>query len=247
MSSDKTKKQNRHLRGAYDSLEKYREVGEVIADFHGASDYNPRTNYGEDMGLLGPGVFRAKYIATPKWERTEELKKDYARFLKSDLLEAQNIKVKYDLTDKEMELVIQRKNQLDLMGFDSWLAQTFKPDNPRTNRILKKFAPGYYTRRQEQLKLVREYQNKIADIRMFGPKNEDDLAFMYWYDQGLTTPKVQKRGPHEKFVPGEEDPDEYQPISHFGELTRFSYNHENPKRLHKEPERNLFTPRFNYK
>lgn len=257
-SSTKTQKENKRLRNVYDSLEKYREVGEVIKDYHDDQFYVPRSNYGPGGKLLSPGVFRAKYIATPKWERMEELKKDYAKYLKQGPLDRDNIKVKYDLTDKELDLLIERRNQFELMEFDTWLAHTFKPDNPRTNRMLKKHAPGYYKRRKEQLKLVREYQNKIADIRMFGPKNEADLAFMFWYDQGLTTPMDQERGPHMKFTgPNDLDDNQKTPnmdhISNFAQHTRDSYNTEHPMRAYaidNDPNNvltNLGQERFQYR
>ena len=117
--------------------------------------------------------------------------------------------LKYDVTEQEMEGVTQHMYEMELMAMDTWVTQKFQPDNPITNQFLKKYAPAYYQRRLEQLKKVREYQDKITGIRMFGPQNGDDLAFQYWYDKvapDYTAPGVQSRGPHEKFESADQDP-----------------------------------------
>jgi hypothetical protein len=190
MSSKKTQDEVKRQSKNLDKYLKYADAGEILRDWDRQQKPNTapenilyRHNIREGQKR---GTFRASYLSRPESERMEMLRHDYIRSLANDdkhFGKSSNVKVHYDVNDRTMAQYEQHLSELELMDFDQFLIDSFKPDNPLTNKILKKQLPGYYTRRQEQLQKVREYQNKLADIRMFGPRNEDDLLFMYFYDK----------------------------------------------------------------
>lgn len=141
-----------------------------------------------ENNFFDPGVqiqddtFPAQYYARPESERAIGLKQDYIRHL-NDWHPGLN--ARYDVTQQEIDALVRRYNEVDLLNFEKHISSWFNVQDPTHQRLINELYPQYFERRLDQIEANLEVQRRIAHLRLLGPRNADDLRFAYFLETGV--------------------------------------------------------------
>lgn len=78
----------------------------------------------------------------------------------------------------------------ELAGYQAWIGNRFRLDDPATNYWFQGVAPSYYDQKAETIDSQIDLSSAYAKIRLRGPQNEDDLKLQWMISTGrLKLPK----------------------------------------------------------
>ncbi len=93
-----------------------------------------------------------------------------------------NYKVPFEKEDAEY--LLRQRAQVENADYDRWVMQKYDLSNPAQNLMLQRIDPDQFKRRMDLLKQQLEVESKYAEVRMMGPKSEDDLKFEWLVETG---------------------------------------------------------------
>lgn len=91
-------------------------------------------------------------------------------------------KVEFDSAD--VDYVIRQRAQVENADYDRWVMQKYDLSNPAQNLMLQKIDPDQHNRRMDLLKYNLDLEAKYAELRVAGPKSEEDLKFEWLIETG---------------------------------------------------------------
>jgi hypothetical protein len=119
--------------------------------------------------------FPAKYFSPSEAEKRVRLIQEYTGWLNKE----KSLPTLYQPTQSDIDVLMKKDAEKELLNFESFLQQYFDLDNPLHQKLLLELYPNYFDRRfqviQEKLKL----QERIAHLKLFGPQTKEDIFFMY--------------------------------------------------------------------
>lgn len=135
-----------------------------------------------DHGVqLGEDQFPAQYFARTEADRAVGLKQDYVRSLNQY---TPDLNARYDVSQSEIDALVRRYDELDLINFEKSIATWFDTKDPTHQRLINELYPEYFERRIDQIEANLEVQRKVAHLRLLGPRSKEDLRFAYFLETG---------------------------------------------------------------
>ena len=146
-------------------------------------DQREKYNQFHDPGIqVGAGEFPAQYHSRPASDRAVGLKQDYVRHLNEY---SPDLGAKYDVTDSEVDALVRRYSELDLINFERYISAWFDTGDPTHQRLINELYPQYFERRLDQIEANLEVQRRVAHLKLLGPRDADDLRFAYLLETGV--------------------------------------------------------------
>lgn len=93
-----------------------------------------------------------------------------------------NYKVPFEKVDAEY--LLRQRGQVENADYDRWVMQKYDLSNPAQNMMLQKIDPDQFKRRMDLLKKQIDLTSRYAEVRMLGPKSEEDLKFEWLIESG---------------------------------------------------------------
>lgn len=87
-------------------------------------------------------------------------------------------------TEKEIDYLKRKRDAEEYAAYNTWLIQKFPLNDPANRDILKRTVPRYFEERKAVLSEQINLSAKYANLRLFGPENEDDLKLQYAVETG---------------------------------------------------------------
>lgn len=87
-------------------------------------------------------------------------------------------------TEKEISYLKRRRDAEEYAAYNDWLIKKFPLNDPANREILKRTVPRYFEDRKQVLQEQINLSAKYANLRLFGPENEDDLKLQYAVETG---------------------------------------------------------------
>jgi hypothetical protein len=87
--------------------------------------------------------------------------------------------VSYSPTKEEIDLVLQRENELQVAAFEKFIRDRFNVNDPHDARIIRELWPTYFEKRLKEVDNHLEIQRRIARIKLMGVLTTEDLMFLY--------------------------------------------------------------------
>ncbi len=167
MASEITEADAREIKGVVESAENNMRMDDVYLGGKGA---------GEGMN----NIFPARYFARKDDEKKVRLLQEYTASLNSD----GRLPTIYAPTENDINVLMRKDAEKELMNFEAFLQNYFDVDNPIHQRLLHDVYPNYFNRRWEVIVDKLEVQKKIAKLKLFGPQTREDVMFMYALHNG---------------------------------------------------------------
>ena len=82
-------------------------------------------------------------------------------------------------TEGEINYLKRKRDAEEYAAYNDWLTHKFPLNDPANREILKRTVPRYFEERKEVLQEQIALSAKYANLRLFGPENEDDLKLQY--------------------------------------------------------------------
>lgn len=87
-------------------------------------------------------------------------------------------------TEKEIDYLKRKRDAEEYANYNDWLVKKFPLNDPANRDILKRTVPRYFEERKQVLQEQIALSSKYANLRLFGPENEDDLKLQYAVETG---------------------------------------------------------------
>lgn len=90
------------------------------------------------------------------------------------------------LTDEEVNAVQDKMIKDAEMNFDDWFSTVwdFESDNPTMQRWAQEINPEYFKRREDEIDNKAEIQKRIAKLKLYGPRSDQDIRLMFAISTG---------------------------------------------------------------
>lgn len=92
------------------------------------------------------------------------------------------------LTDRDIEYILQKRDQLEKANFDSWAGQKFDLTDPAQVALFKQICPEYFERRKQVIETQVEIQRRVALLKLLGITSMDDLRLAWAIETGRVKP-----------------------------------------------------------
>ncbi len=166
MASDMTESDARQIKGVVEEAEEKMKRDEVYL--------------GHDKdGAVNTG-FPARYFARKDDEKKVRLLQEYTAALNTE----GRLPTIYAPTEQDMNVLMRKDAEKELMNFENFLQTYFDLDNPIHQKLLDSLYPNYFKRRWEVIVDKLKIQEKIAKLKLLGPQTPEDLMFMYALHNG---------------------------------------------------------------
>jgi hypothetical protein len=113
--------------------------------------------------------------------------KDLVQKFKGDNPGDPHPSVSYSPTKEEIDLVLQRENEIQVAAFEKFIRDRFNVNDPHDARIIRELWPTYFEKRMREVDNHLEIQRRIARIKLMGVLTTEDLMFLY----ALASQKIQ--------------------------------------------------------
>lgn len=87
-------------------------------------------------------------------------------------------------TEQDAEYLIRQRNQAENADFDRWVMEKFDLGDPAQLFLFQQIAPEQFQRRKDLIDYEQNLVSKYAKMRLYGPKNIDDLKFEWLVETG---------------------------------------------------------------
>lgn len=87
-------------------------------------------------------------------------------------------------TEGEINYLKRKRDAEEYAAYNDWLIHKFPLNDPANRDILKRTVPRYFSERKQVLEEQINLSAKYANLRLFGPENEDDLKLQYAVETG---------------------------------------------------------------
>lgn len=87
-------------------------------------------------------------------------------------------------TENEISYMKRKRDAEEYAAYNDWLIHKFPLNDPANREILKRTVPRYFEERKQVLQEQINLSAKYANLRLFGPENEDDLKLEYMVETG---------------------------------------------------------------
>lgn len=87
-------------------------------------------------------------------------------------------------TEREIDYLKRKRDAEEYAAYNDWLIHKFPINDPANREILKRTVPRYFEERKQVLEEQINLSAKYANLRLFGPENEDDLKLQYMVETG---------------------------------------------------------------
>ena len=87
-------------------------------------------------------------------------------------------------TESEIDYLKRKRDAEEYASYNDWLIHKFPLNDPANREILKRTVPRYFEERKQVLQEQINLSAKYANLRLFGPENEDDLKLEYMVETG---------------------------------------------------------------
>jgi len=92
------------------------------------------------------------------------------------------------LSDKDVQWLLQKRDQMEKAEFDTWIGQKFDMTDPAQVALFKNIAPEYFERRKEVIESQVELQKRVALLKLTGITSMDDLELAWAVETGRLNP-----------------------------------------------------------
>lgn len=86
--------------------------------------------------------------------------------------------------DSDFLWLQKKREQADYANFSNWFAENFDKMDPAQKKLARDMFPTFYQERLEQLHKDVALQGKLAEIKLMGVQNKDDLMLQYAMESG---------------------------------------------------------------
>lgn len=87
-------------------------------------------------------------------------------------------------TENEISYMKRKRDAEEYAAYNDWLVHRFPLNDPANRELLKRTVPRYFEERKQVLQEQINLSAKYANLRLFGPENEDDLKLEYMVETG---------------------------------------------------------------
>ena len=87
--------------------------------------------------------------------------------------------------DSDFEWLLRKKDAAKAIAFQQWFAENFDRMTPPAKEFAREIYPKFYADREATLEENLETAKKIAKLKLFGPRSQEDLALQFALDQGF--------------------------------------------------------------
>lgn len=104
-----------------------------------------------------------------------------------DMYNQEGIKDVYEkkrLTEKEVNLLVQRAKEQENIDFEQFVLKFLKPDDPYTLEVINKNFPEFIERRERTIEEFVTLLKRVTTIAVRGVKDKDDIALLYNIKEG---------------------------------------------------------------
>lgn len=178
------------------TVQKAHEINQAMEDL--------KTKYGEDLvnlavygdGLHGPADKEVPDSQIPGQSQFPVRlypKDDYDQVMQVKLAASQDATMKEwqkDFTTQDARYLIRKQEAQTGAAFKAWLATLYDARDPYQAEMLNKVFPELKQEQEAVLRQRAELGLRIALIRLFGPREPDDLKLLYGISSGAVTPPV---------------------------------------------------------
>lgn len=171
MASEETEVDARRIKGVVEEAENNMKRDEV---------YLPGGPGKNGEGKAAQNVFPAKYFARKDDEKKVRLLQEYTAALNTQ----GRLPTIYAPTESDMNVLMRKDAEKELMNFEGFLQNYFDVDNPIHQKLLYDLYPRYFERRWDVVKEKLQIQEKIAKLKLMGPQTTEDMMFMYALHNG---------------------------------------------------------------
>ena len=86
------------------------------------------------------------------------------------------------------DYIEERKQQSELFNFERWVNSNFDTQDPNQLRLLNELYPDYFDKREAYIEEQYEIAKRWEYIKLFGPRDKNDLYIQYMVASGQLTP-----------------------------------------------------------
>lgn len=95
------------------------------------------------------------------------------------------------ITQKDIDAWKEKVAMRKQIDFDTWIGQKYKPSmNPHLNSWLEERCPTWFKSKETYDKFYKEMKHKWLNIKLYGPKNEEDFWLLFRYETDNTVKRV---------------------------------------------------------
>ncbi len=164
------------IKGVVEAAENDMRRDEIYVGGDGVADSATRGGQGKPA----QNVFPAKYFSRKDDEKKVRLLQEYTASLNSE----GRLPTIYAPTENDMNVLMRKDAEKELVNFEGFLQDYFDVDNPIHQKLLFDLYPNYFYRRWEAVEQKLKIQEKIAHLKLFGPQKTEDVMFMYALHNG---------------------------------------------------------------
>lgn len=102
---------------------------------------------------------------------------------------AKEVGLKQPVYSQELhEIINNRRKEVELAQFDTFIEHQFDVTDPTQLRLLEEMYPGFLGRKEAYIKERYALAERYELTKLRGPKNKDDLIFLYMIRNGSIAP-----------------------------------------------------------
>lgn len=87
-------------------------------------------------------------------------------------------------TERDIDYLKNRRDAEEYAAYMDWVSRKFPINDPANREMFKRILPGYFSARKQVLQEQINLSAKYANLRLFGPENEEDLILQYEVETG---------------------------------------------------------------
>lgn len=134
----------------------------------------------EETKLLNSNLYPARFVPSDDFDTEWQIRQQIAE-AGSDMISQ---KRPMPWTEKEIDYLKRKRDAEEYANYNDWLIHKFPLNDPANREILKRTVPRYFEERKAVLSEQINLSAKYANLRLFGPDNEDDLKLQYAVETG---------------------------------------------------------------
>lgn len=90
-----------------------------------------------------------------------------------------------DAKDEYFEWLLRKKDAAKAVAFQDWYAKNFDRMGPAAKELSRELYPEFYNQREATLEENIDTVRKIAKLKIFGPRSQEDIALQFALDEGF--------------------------------------------------------------
>lgn len=134
----------------------------------------------EETKLLNSNLYPTRFVPSDDFD-SEWMIRQQLVAQGSDMISA---KRPMPWTEGEIDYLKRKRDAEEYAAYNDWLIHKFPLNDPANRDILKRTVPRYFSERKQVLEEQINLSAKYANLRLFGPENEDDLKLQYAVETG---------------------------------------------------------------